>query len=162
MLQVHPSPEKPMNRSELIDRVAEKAETTKAAAARVVEAIFDTASGVIAEAVKAGSHVSIPGFGKFKPKTRAARKGRNPQTGAQIEIPEKTVVSFTAGKGLQQALGGKAGAKRGAAAKRKTGQAAGGTKAAAKTGRKAAGNAAGKATGKTGPAGGAKKSAKAT
>ena len=96
-----------MKKSELIERVAEKAQTSKAAAARVVDAIFDTGSGAIAEAVRAGKQVSIPGFGKFRPKERAARKGRNPRTGREIQIPKSTVVSFTAGKGLKDAVGKK-------------------------------------------------------
>jgi DNA-binding protein HU-beta len=124
-----------MKKSEFIEKVAEKAETSKASAARVVEAIFDTASGAIAEAVRAGQDVSIPGFGKFRSKTRAARKGRNPQTGAEIDIPESTVVSFTAGKGLKDSMAtsGKGGRKAAAGAKR------GGTRAAAEGGAKAAG-----------------------
>ena len=97
-----------MKKSELIERVAEKAETSKAAAARVVDAIFDTGSGAIAEAVRAGRQVSIPGFGKFRSKERAARKGRNPRTGREIQIPKSTVVSFTAGKGLKDAVSRKA------------------------------------------------------
>jgi DNA-binding protein HU-beta len=101
-----------MKKSELVERVAEKAETTKAAAARMVEAIFDTTSGAIAEAVKAGRQVSIPGFGRFKPKTRPARKGRNPQTGAEIDIPEKRVVTFSPGRGLQDLPAEKGGATR--------------------------------------------------
>jgi DNA-binding protein HU-beta len=103
-----------MKKSELIERVAEKAQTSKAAAARVVDAIFDTGSGAIAEAVRAGKQVSIPGFGKFRPKERAARKGRNPRTGREIQIPKSTVVSFTAGKGLKDAVGRKASAKKAA------------------------------------------------
>jgi DNA-binding protein HU-beta len=93
-----------MKKSELIEQVAEKAQTSKAAAARVMDAIFNSASGTIAEAVKAGQQVSIPGFGKFKPKTRPARKGRNPKTGAEIDIPQRTVVAFTPGKGLREKL----------------------------------------------------------
>lgn len=118
-----------MKKSEFIDKVAEKAQTTKAAAARVVDAIFDVTSGTIAEAVKAGSHVSIPGFGKFKSKTRPARKGRNPKTGAEIEIPERTVVAFTPGKGLQDTLAGKEGARRaGGSPRARSKPASGGTK----------------------------------
>lgn len=102
-----------MKKKELIDRVAEKAETSRAAAARIFEAIFDSASGAITEAVKAGEQVSIPGFGKFRTKNRPARKGRNPQTGAEIDIPERTVVQFAAGKGLHDAIrGGEGGARR--------------------------------------------------
>jgi DNA-binding protein HU-beta len=116
-----------MNRSELIEQVAEKAQTSKAAAARVLDAVFDAASGTIAEAVRAGQHVSIPGFGKFKPRTRPARMGRNPKTGATIQIPERTVVGFTPGKALRDTLGGKPAAKRSpraAAGKRTTAETA--------------------------------------
>ena len=106
-----------MKKSELIERVAEKAQTSKAAAARIVDAIFDTGSGAIAEAMRAGQQVSIPGFGKFRPKERAARKGRNPRTGREIQIPKSIVVSFTAGKGLKDAVSRKAAAAKKAVAK---------------------------------------------
>ncbi len=96
-----------MNKSELIERIAAKAQTSKAVAARTVDAIFDASSGAIAEAVQAGKQVSIPGFGKFRSKERAARKGRNPQTGKEIDIPASTVVSFNPGKGLRDTIGGK-------------------------------------------------------
>ena len=91
-----------MNKSEFIDAVAEKAELTRAAAARVVDAIFDTASGAISEAVHAAGSLSIPGFGKFTRRTRAARSGRNPRTGTGIKIPERTTVGFSAGRGLKE------------------------------------------------------------
>jgi DNA-binding protein HU-beta len=90
-----------MNKSEFIDKVAERADLTRAAAAKAVDAIFDTASGAISEAVHGAGALAIPGFGKFTKKTRAARTGRNPRTGAQIEIPERSTVSFSAGKGLK-------------------------------------------------------------
>lgn len=90
-----------MNKSEFIDMVASKAEMSRTAAARAVDAIFNTASGAIAEAVDAAGHVSIPGFGKFTRRTRAARSGRNPRTGTAIEIPERTSVAFTPGRGLR-------------------------------------------------------------
>lgn len=95
-----------MKKSELIEQVAEKAQTSKAAVARVMDAIFDSASGTIAEAVKAGQEVSIPGFGRFKPRQRPARKGRNPRTGAEIDIPERTVVAFRPGSGLRETVSG--------------------------------------------------------
>src|SRR4051794_33781593 len=91
-----------MNKSEFIDAVADKAELTRAAAARVVDAIFDTAQGAISEAVHAAGSLSIPGFGKFTRRTRAARTGRNPRTGAEIKIPERTTVGFSAGRGLKE------------------------------------------------------------
>jgi DNA-binding protein HU-beta len=91
-----------MNKSEFIDMVADKAELTRAAAARVVDAIFDTASGAISEAVHAAGSLSIPGFGKVTRRTRAARAGRNPRTGSEIKIPERTTVGFSAGRGLKE------------------------------------------------------------
>ncbi len=93
-----------MNRSELIDSVAEKAKMSKDAAARAVDAIFSTTSGVISEAVHTAGRLSIPGFGKFTTKKRAARKGRNPRTGAEIDIPERTVIAFSPGKALRETL----------------------------------------------------------
>jgi DNA-binding protein HU-beta len=119
-----------MKKSELIEMVAERAQESKAAVGRVVDAIFDAGNGAIAEAVKAGKEVSIPGFGKFRSKKRAARKGRNPQTGKQIDIPESTVVSFSPGKSFKDSIAG-----RGTA--RKTGSAgskAGASRGSAKTG----------------------------
>jgi DNA-binding protein HU-beta len=120
-----------MKKSEFIDLVAEKAETTRTAAARMVDAIFDTSDGAIAAAVRAGNHVSIPGFGKFQTKTRSARKGRNPQTGAEIDIPERTVVSFSPGKGLNEVVSDnskvKGKARKGGKAAAAGGKAAGGT-----------------------------------
>lgn len=112
-----------MKKKDLIDRVAEKAEMSKTAASRAIEAIFDAASGAISEAVKAGEHVAIPGFGRFKTKTRAARTGRNPRTGTEIDIPERVVVAFTPGKGLQEALsgGGTGGGTKAGGAKRASG-----------------------------------------
>lgn len=116
-----------MKKKDLIDKVAEKAETSKAAATRVFDAIFDAASGAITEAVKAGENVSIPGFGKFRTKTRPARKGRNPQTGAEIEIPERTVVQFAAGKRLHEAVKGTGGPARAAKPGKSGGTSKGGT-----------------------------------
>lgn len=77
---------------------------SKTAAGRVFDAIFDTSNGAIAEAVQAGKNVKIPGFGKFATRKRAARKGRNPRTGAEIDIPEATVITFSPGKGLKETL----------------------------------------------------------
>lgn len=128
-----------MKKGDFVKQVAEKAETSREAAARVIEAIFDATSGAISEAVRAGENVAIPGFGRFRSKTRAARKGRNPQTGQEIDIPERTVVQFSSGKGLQDALAGKAsgGARKSSTAK----------KASGATAKKSAGAAAKKSTG---------------
>lgn len=119
-----------MNKSELIDQISEKAEMSKAAAGRVFDAIFDTSTGAIAEAVQAGKHVKIPGFGKFSTRRRAARKGRNPRTGAPIEIPEATVITFSPGKGLKETLASDGSAKKATAkpAGRKPGTKSGGSR----------------------------------
>jgi DNA-binding protein HU-beta len=116
-----------MNKSQFIAMVAEKAEMSRSAAARAVDAIFDTAGGAISEAVNTAGHLSIPGFGKFTSKKRAARTGRNPRTGMQIQIPERTTVSFSPGKGLKESAstGGGSGARKGSATK-----SAGGSKTA--------------------------------
>ena len=124
-----------MKKSQFIELVAERAEMSKAAAARVVDAIFDTAGGAISEAVRTAGHLSIPGFGKFSSKTRAAREGRNPRTGTVIQIPERTTVSFSPGKGFKDTMSGGT-----------AGRAAGGAGATAKSrtagsARKAAGGA---------------------
>ncbi|HYW05945.1 MAG TPA: HU family DNA-binding protein [Longimicrobium sp.] len=153
-----------MNKSEFIDKVAERADLTRAAAAKAVDAIFDTASGAISEAVHGAGALAIPGFGKFTKKTRAARTGRNPRTGAQIEIPERSTVSFSAGKGLKsgtstsrrKAAAAGAGAALGAAVGAVAGAAA--TKTAKRATKSAPAKSGGGATSKS--AGGAAKGAK--
>ncbi len=89
-----------MNKSELIDAVAEKADLPKAAAARAIDAMTDA----IADSLKGGSSVSLVGFGSFNVKDRPARTGRNPQTGAPIQISAAKVPSFKAGKALKDAV----------------------------------------------------------
>jgi DNA-binding protein HU-beta len=127
-----------MNKSEFIDSVAEKAELSKAAAARVVDVIFDAAGGAISEAVHAAGSLSLPGFGKFTKKTRPARTGRNPRTGTTIQIPERTTVAFSAGKTLKErgGTGGSASASTGggATAKKSAAGGAGGGTATKSTG----------------------------
>jgi nucleoid DNA-binding protein len=141
-----------MNKSEFIDKVADKAQMSRAAAARAVDAIFDTAGGAVSEAVHGLGELSIPGFGKFTKKTRAARQGRNPRTGAVIDIPERATISFSAGKnfregspsGRRKAAGAAAGAALGAAAGAAAAAAGSGAKrGGAKTGGTTGGGAAG-------------------
>jgi DNA-binding protein HU-beta len=136
-----------MNKSEFIDKVADKAQMSRAAAARAVDAIFDTAGGAVSEAVHGLGELSIPGFGKFSKKTRAARQGRNPRTGAVIDIPERATISFTAGKNFRE--GSPSGRRKaaGAAAGAALGAAAGAAAAAAGSGAKRGGAAAGGTTG---------------
>ncbi|MGE0080413.1 MAG: HU family DNA-binding protein [Thiohalomonadaceae bacterium] len=89
-----------MNKSELVDVVAESADISKAAAARAVDAMVDAIAG----ALKKGEQVSLVGFGTFVVRERAARSGRNPKTGETIEIAASKVPTFKAGKGLKDAV----------------------------------------------------------
>ncbi len=85
-----------MNKAELIDAMAANTGMTKADAKRALEAFVDTTS----KALKKGDRVALVGFGSFSTATRASRKGRNPQTGAEIKIAAKKVVKFKPGNEL--------------------------------------------------------------
>lgn len=89
-----------MNKSELIAVIAEKAELTKKDAEKALNAFVE---GVTEGLVK-GEKIVLVGFGSFETKKRAARKGKNPQTGAEINIPASTVPAFKAGRGLKDAV----------------------------------------------------------
>ncbi|GIX30529.1 MAG: transcriptional regulator [Porticoccaceae bacterium] len=89
-----------MNKTELIEAIAEGADLSKAAAARALEAALEA----IAQSLKRGDPVTLVGFGTFSVKHRPARTGRNPQTGQQIRIPESNVPTFKPGKGLRDAV----------------------------------------------------------
>lgn len=89
-----------MNKSELIEAVAASADIPKAAAGRAVDAVVEAITG----ALKEGDQVALVGFGTFSVKERAARTGRNPQTGAPIEIAAAKIPSFKAGKALKDAV----------------------------------------------------------
>ncbi|WP_018079299.1 HU family DNA-binding protein [Thiobacillus denitrificans] len=98
-----------MNKSEFIDAVAAKADTSKATAARAVNAAIE----LIGETLAKGDAVALVGFGTFEARKRAARTGKNPATGASIKIPATTVPAFKAGKGLKdQVAAGKKGKKK--------------------------------------------------
>lgn len=86
-----------MTKSEFVAAVAEKAGLTKAAAAEAVDAFVGTVTGVL----KAGDKITFPGFGTFSVSERAARKGRNPQTGAELQIAASKSGKFAAGKDLK-------------------------------------------------------------
>jgi DNA-binding protein HU-beta len=87
-----------MNKGELVDEIASKAEVTKKDADLLLTALLDT----IMEAVAAGDKVTLVGFGSFEPRQRAAREGRNPQTGASLQIPATTAPGFSAGKQFKE------------------------------------------------------------
>ena len=89
-----------MNKTELVAKIAENADLTKAEAARALKSFEET----ITAALKSGDKISIIGFGSFETTNRAARIGRNPQTGKEIQIPAATVPKFKAGKTLKDSV----------------------------------------------------------
>lgn len=89
-----------MTRAELIVNVAEKAKLDRKSAERAVAATFETIKLALIE----GDKVQVLGFGTFENRTRAARKGRNPRTGEEIEIKASNLPSFKAGKSLKEAV----------------------------------------------------------
>ncbi len=103
-----------MNKSELIDALAERAELTKASANKAIDALTDIITNVISK----GNPVALIGFGTFKSVARAARVGKNPKTGATLKIAATTVPKFSAGAALKAAVSGKKAAPKKAAAKK--------------------------------------------
>lgn len=89
-----------MNKSELIDAVADEAEVSKAEAGRAVDAVISS----ITKALKKGDSVTLVGFGTFQVRERAARTGRNPKTGDTIKIEASKNPAFKAGKALKDAV----------------------------------------------------------
>lgn len=89
-----------MKKSDLIDSVATKAGLSKAQAGRALDAVTSS----VTKALQQGDTVSLIGFGTFQVNQRASRTGRNPQTGASIEIPASNHPTFKAGKGLKDAV----------------------------------------------------------
>ena len=88
------------NKAQLIEKVAEKTGLTKKDATTAVDAVF----GSIQDFLANGEKVQLIGFGNFEGRNRAARKGRNPQTGAEIQIPASKVPAFKPGKALKDAV----------------------------------------------------------
>ena len=91
-----------MNKSQLVDKIAVDANISKAAAGRALDAII----GSVTDSLKGGDDVALVGFGTFTVRERAARTGRNPQTGKEIKIAAAKVPAFRAGKGLKDAVNG--------------------------------------------------------
>ncbi|MEM9953075.1 MAG: HU family DNA-binding protein [Chloroflexota bacterium] len=89
-----------MNKNELISAIADASDLTKADAGRALDAFTDAITG----ALKKGDKVTLVGFGTFSTSERKARKGRNPQTGEEIDIAAKTVAKFKPGKELERAV----------------------------------------------------------
>ncbi len=91
-----------MNKTDLINHIAESVDLTKTNAQRAVDSVLEA----IVSTLTAGDQVAIPGFGTFSVGDRAARTGRNPQTGEAIQIAAAKVVKFKAGKGLKDSVNG--------------------------------------------------------
>ena len=89
-----------MNKNELIEAVAAKTGSSKAQAARSVTALTE----IVTEVLQKGDSISLPGFGTFEVRERAARQGRNPRTGEMINISATKIPSFKAGKALKDAV----------------------------------------------------------
>lgn len=89
-----------MNRKELVDALASKTDCTKACADRTLAALME----VITDTLKKGDNITLVGFGTFEVRKRAARQGRNPQTGAAIKIKAAKAPAFKAGKTLKDAV----------------------------------------------------------
>ena len=89
-----------MNKTELIDQIAASADISKAAAGRALDATI----GAVKSTLKKGGTVALVGFGTFAVTKRAARKGRNPRTGAEIKIKAARIPRFRPGKGLKDAV----------------------------------------------------------
>jgi DNA-binding protein HU-beta len=89
-----------MNKSELIDVVSTQTDTTKAQTGEAIDVIIET----IIDAVTKGETVQLTGFGIFRTGQRAARVGRNPKTGVEVQIPAGKTVKFTAGKAFKEAV----------------------------------------------------------
>ena len=89
-----------MNKSELIEAIAKQADLSKASAGRAL----DAAIGAVKSSLKKSGKVTLVGFGTFSVSKRAARSGRNPQTGATIKIKASKVVRFRAGKALKDSI----------------------------------------------------------
>ena len=89
-----------MNKTELIEKIAEKADVPKSEAQKH----FDVFEEVVTDVLKSGDEVQITGFGKFYVREQKAREGRNPQTGEKIRIPAQKVPTFSAGNALKKSV----------------------------------------------------------
>ena len=92
-----------MNKEELVQEISKKAKVTQKEAAEVLNSLVETVQKTVAK----GEKVTLVGFGTFEARKRAARTGRNPQTGAALKIAAKTVPAFSAGKKFKTVVNGK-------------------------------------------------------
>lgn len=101
-----------MNKSELIQHVADEADLPRSKAAAIVSMLFDPVDGVIAKSIKKGETVAISGFGTFEQRQRGARTFRNPQTGDPVKAKASKVPAFRAGATLKGTVKGTRAAKK--------------------------------------------------
>jgi len=90
-----------MNKEELVKEISKKAKVSQKQASEIISSLLET----IEKTVSKGKKVTLVGFGTFEARKRAARTGRNPQTGAEIKIAAKTVPVFSAGKKFKEVVG---------------------------------------------------------
>jgi integration host factor subunit alpha len=95
-----------MTKAEIVDRIAEKSGFSKKEAVELVELLFETMKDTLA----GGENLKISGFGKFEVKQKADRRGRNPQTGEEITIESRKILTFKASSMLKDSINGKNGA----------------------------------------------------
>jgi integration host factor subunit beta len=93
-----------MTKADLVDEVANAAELTKKDAETLVELVFES----IIDSLNQGEKIELRGFGSFRVRSRGARRGRNPKTGAPVDIPPKRVPYFKAGKELKELINAEA------------------------------------------------------
>lgn len=93
-----------MNKAEMVDALASRANVSKKDARAVLDAIFDPNDGLISNSLRKGERVAVTGFGTFEARERGPRVGRNPRTGKEIKIGPSKAPAFRAGKGLRDAI----------------------------------------------------------
>jgi DNA-binding protein HU-beta len=93
-----------MNKADMVNALADRADVSRKDARAVLDAIFDPNDGLISRSLREGERVALTGFGTFEARERSARVGRNPRTGKEIQIPASMAPAFRAGKGLRDAI----------------------------------------------------------
>ena len=93
-----------MNKGQLVDALARRTGLPRPTADAVVRALFDTPSGLITEELRASGEVALPGFGRFGVQDRPARKGRDPRTGKEIDLPARRACVFRPRQGLRRSM----------------------------------------------------------
>jgi len=93
-----------MNKGQLVDLLAERTGLSRPRADSIVRALFDPETGILAEELRAGGRVALGDFGSFSTRERAARTGRDPRSGREIDIPARRACVFTPRKGLRSSM----------------------------------------------------------